>query len=111
MSNPVAGHHREKAGLFSSASHMVQIAAAQKKMESGSMVMMSPPTLKMGVTLMSTTVQNAMRASKSRRASQYKSRLVPSARMGAKKRMPNSPWPKSAVLAFIVAAMPGPLLK
>ena len=111
MMAPVAGHHALKDGLFSSASHVVQSAAVQKKIESGSMVISRPPALNSGVAFMSTTVHVATRTSKIRRASQKTRRLVPSARMGAKKRMPNSPWPKSAVPSFIVAAIPGPLLK
>ena len=63
MSSPVNTHHHEKAGLFSSASQSVQSDAAQKKIEGASMVISSAPALKMGVTLMTMTVQNATRAS------------------------------------------------
>ena len=111
MSAPVSGHQRENAGLFSSARQNVPSAAVQKKIESGSMVMTSPPALKIGVQLISTTVQSAVFSLKKRRASPARSRLVPSASRGLNARMPNSDTPKRRVLSQIVEATPGPLLK
>src|ERR1700759_955019 len=48
ISSPVNGHHQLNSTPFSSASQKVYSAAAQKKMERGSIVISSPPTLKIG---------------------------------------------------------------
>src|SRR4051794_28757753 len=49
--NPLSGHHHENAGLRSSASQKVNIAAVQKKMLSGSVVITNEPMLKIGTML------------------------------------------------------------
>ena len=49
-------------GLFSSASQKVYTEAAQKKIERGSMVMTTAPTLKIGIAFSSSTVQIATRS-------------------------------------------------
>src|SRR5476649_313381 len=66
-SKPVSGHHHEKLGLRSSASQNANIAPAQKKIESGSIVMKKLPMLKSGVTLSAITPQKPAASLKSLR--------------------------------------------
>ena len=75
------------------------------------MVITRPPALKIGVQLIVSTAQMATASPKRRRPNENMSRLVPSARIGLKKRTPNSFAPKRCVPSHMVAAMPGPLEK
>ena len=75
------------------------------------MVITTAPTLKMGMALSSSTVQIATRSLYTRQAKKKTMREVPSASSGEKKRTPNSVGPKSAVLAPIAMATPGPFEK
>ena len=62
---PVAGQCQEKFGLRSIASQKVNMAAVQKKTESGSIVIRMLPTLNIGIALIASTAQNPVAALKS----------------------------------------------
>ena len=66
-SRPVTGQNQEKFGLRSRASQNVNMAAVQKKIESGSIVMRRLPMLKIGTALSASTAQNPAVALKRRR--------------------------------------------
>src|ERR1700730_3304362 len=68
MSKPVAGQERKNLGVRSSASQNVIIAAVQKKIDNGSIVIRNAPTLKIGVTLSATTSHKPAVALNKRRA-------------------------------------------
>jgi hypothetical protein len=57
MRSPVAGQSQSERGVRSSASQKVNMAAVQKKIESGSIVMTRLPTLKSGMALRAITTQ------------------------------------------------------
>src|SRR5262249_53899229 len=66
-SNPVIGQYQLPLGVRSSPSQSVNIDAAQKKIESGSMVITRFPMAKIGVTFSATTAQNPTAPPKRRR--------------------------------------------
>jgi 2-hydroxychromene-2-carboxylate isomerase len=88
----------------------VNIAAIQKKIDSASIVITIAPMLKIGVAFKAMTVHRPAVPPNSRRAKWNKRRLVAAASTGLKKRTPNSFAPKTAVLARMAKAIPGPLL-
>src|SRR5437016_12319405 len=73
---PVRGQCQENFGLFSTTHQNEDMAATQKKSESGSIVMRKVPRLKIGVAFNPTTAPSAADALNIRRPKQKKSRLV-----------------------------------
>ena len=71
ISNPVSGQCHENRGLCSSASQKANIAASQKKIDKGSIVIRNAPMLKIGVTFNASTAQIPALALNNRRAKYY----------------------------------------
>src|SRR4030095_5955735 len=86
---PVKGQAQENSGLVSTTRQNENMAATQKKSESGSIVIRKAPRLKIGVAFNPITAQSATWALNIRRPRQNSSKLVPAPSNGLKKRTPN----------------------